>query len=121
MMRSSSARLSLSSSASASSGLTAASAFCGSLEVVEPHAGDARAAPLAVLLRLTLEPAFPQRDQIGPPLVTLEQTLEALADLRVVGDERQQLLVVADRLLGLVRDVLRELRGFAEQADAARA
>ena len=40
------------------------------------------------------------------------------ADLRVVGDERQQLLVVADRLLGLVRDVLRELRGFAEQADA---
>ncbi len=89
-------------------------------EVVEPARRDPRAAALAVLLRLAVEPAFPQRDQIRPALVALEQTLEAGVDLRIVRDERQQLLVVADRLLGLVRDILRELCGLTKQANATR-
>jgi hypothetical protein len=90
----------------------------GVAEVVEPARRDARAAALAILLRLRLEAALPQRDQIGPAVMALEQALEARVDLRVVGDERQQLLVVADCLLGLVRDVLRELRGLAQEARA---
>ena len=93
----------------------------GIAQTVEPHRRDSRPVPLALLLRLTLEPALPQLDQVGPPLVPLEQTLEALADLDIVGRERQEQLVVADRLVGLIGDVLRELRGFAEQADPARA
>jgi hypothetical protein len=51
--------------------------------------------------------------------VALEQALEALADLGVVGRERQERLVVVDRLVGVVRDVLRELRGLAQEPRAA--
>ncbi len=92
----------------------------GIAQAVEPHRRDARPVALAVLLRLTLEPALPELDQIRPALVALEQTLEALADLGIVGRQRQELLVVADRLVGLIGDILRELRSFAQQADAAR-
>src|SRR5207237_8509536 len=88
-------------------------------QVVEPDLGDPGATLLALLLGLAVEPALPQPEQIGPPLVALEQALEALADLAVVGRQREQRLVVADRLVGLVRDVLGELGGLAEQPDAA--
>jgi len=88
-------------------------------EVVEPDLGDAQPAALAFFLGLAVEPALPQVDQLGPALVALEQALEALADLSVLGRERQQLLVVADRLVGLVGDVLGELRGLAQQPGAA--
>ncbi|MBK7078261.1 MAG: hypothetical protein IPH44_38955 [Myxococcales bacterium] len=90
-------------------------------QVVEVTAGDARAALLALGLALALEPALPQRDQIGPALVALEQALERQAELVIVGRERQQALQVADRLLGLVGDVLGQLRGLAQQLDAAAA
>ena len=90
------------------------------VQVVEPARRDPRAGPLALALGLAVEPAFPQRDQVRPPLVALAQALEALADLDVVGDQRQQPLVVADRLVGLVRDILRQLRGLAQQLDPPR-
>ncbi|TMQ15852.1 MAG: hypothetical protein E6J91_12750 [Deltaproteobacteria bacterium] len=89
-------------------------------EVVEPHRRDPRPAALAVLLALAIEPALPQRDQIRPALVALEQALEALADLAVLGRQRQEALVVADRLVGLVGDVLGQLRRLAQQAHPAR-
>ena len=90
------------------------------VEVVEVDLRDARAGALAILLGLALEAALPEPDQIGPPLVPLEQALEALAHLTVIRREGQQRLVVLDGLVGLVRDILRELRGLAEQADAPR-
>jgi hypothetical protein len=87
--------------------------------VVEPARRDAGAGPLALLARLALEPALPERDQVGPPLVALEEPLEALAELLVLGGQRQQTLQVADGLVGEVRDVLGQLRRLAQEADAA--
>ncbi len=88
------------------------------LEVVELAGRDPGPALLALDLAQPLEPALPQRDQLGPALVALEQALERRLQLRVVGGQRQQALLVADRLLGLVGDVLGQLRGLAQQLDA---
>ena len=88
-------------------------------EVVEVTRRDASAALLALGLGLALEAALPQRDQIGPALVALEQALERQAELVIVGRERQEPLQVPDGLLRLVRDILRELRGLAQELDAA--
>src|SRR5437870_11328960 len=57
----------------------------------------------ALELAQPLDATLPQRDQIGPALVALEQALERLLELDVVGRQRQEPLLVADRLLRLVR------------------
>jgi hypothetical protein len=92
----------------------------GVAEVVEPGRRDPGAGLLALGLGLALELALPQRDQIGPALVALEQALEPLRELDVVGGERQEALEVADRAIGQLRDVLRELRRLAQHPDPAR-
>ena len=75
------------------------------VEVFEPHRGDARAALIAIFFLQRRQPAFPQRDQVGESLVAFEQTLEANAELMVLGRERHQALQITDRRFGTIGDV----------------
>ncbi len=90
------------------------------VQIVEPASGDAQPALLALLGPLILELRFPERDEIAPALVALEQALQRALELDVTGLERHQLLQVADRLVGLIGDVLGHLRGLLQELDTTR-
>ena len=90
------------------------------LQLVEVTICDAHARLARLFRRLHRQARLPQRDQIGPALLALEQALEAARQRGIVGIERVQLEHVADRAIGRIREVLGDLRRFLEQAHATR-
>ncbi len=86
------------------------------VQVVHPAGGDAQARLFALFGFLVGESLLPQRDQLAPALVALEQALEVLRQLAVFGTQGQEALQIIDRLLRLAGDILGHLCGLVEQA-----
>jgi hypothetical protein len=90
------------------------------VQVVEPRVRDARPERLRLRVREQRQAPRPEVDELAVPPLLLQQPLERRDDLPVAGPQREQLLEVADRALGLARRVLRDARRLREQARLAR-
>ena len=79
---------------------------------------DAHAQGPHLVAHGAIEARAPKRDQIHPPLLTFEETLQRARHLPVAGLERGQLLQVADGAVGVTREILGDLRRLLEQLHA---
>jgi hypothetical protein len=89
------------------------------VQAVERGLGDAGLQPRGGLAALELDAPLPQRDQVAPAVLTLEQALEAGLEALVARTQREQLLHVIHGAVGLAREVAGDVRGLLEQLDAA--
>jgi hypothetical protein len=89
------------------------------VQLVEAGLGDASLQARGGLATLELDAPLPQRDQVAPPRLALEQALEAGLEALVARAEREQLLHVTDGAVGLAGEVAGDVRGLLEQVHAA--
>jgi hypothetical protein len=98
---------------------TSSSASAGSCSLSSAGLGDAGLQARGGLATLELDAPLPQRDQVAPPRLALEQALEAGLEALVARAQREQLLHVTDGAVGLAGEVAGDVRGLLEQVHAA--
>ncbi len=94
---------------------------CGAVVVerVEPGLRDAHARGHRGVGREERDARGPERDEVAVPRVALVEALEGAGHLHVAAVEREEPFEVADRALGLIGEVLGDVRGLVEERGAA--